>query len=163
MGSMDVRLVGADAWQTWRDIRLRALQDAPSAFGSTYESEAGFTEQHFRERLSGGGPAVLALADGEPVGMGGGFSDLEGWLKVVAMWVEPTWRGRQVGARVLDLLVGWAREHDLRVHLDVATDNPLARRFYQRFGFAGTGQTQPLRPGSAYLKERMVLPGRWPG
>src|SRR5680860_232452 len=92
MSRVDIRLVDAEAWAAWRQIRLTALADTPTAFGSTYESEIGFVESDWRSRLGQGGPAVLALGAGEPVGMGAGYQDLEGWLHLVAMWVDPRWR-----------------------------------------------------------------------
>lgn len=155
--SVGVGLVGEEEWESWRDIRVRALQDAPNAFGSTYERELDFTESDWRSRLDGDGPAVLAYVNGDPVGMGAGFQDAEGWLLVVAMWVDPAWRGHQVGQQVLDATLGWAREHGLRTHLDVTLGNSTARRFYERHGFVGTGQTSPLRPGSPHTVERMTL------
>lgn len=157
-GAVEIRLVDADAWRTWRDIRLRALVDAPAAFGSTYEREAAFGEAEYRARLGPSGPAVLGWADGTAVGMGAGYQDVEGWLHVVAMWVDPCWRGRQVGRGILEQIVGWASEHGLRSHLDVTLGNDAARRLYEDFGFVGTGCTEPLRPGSSYTIERMVLP-----
>lgn len=153
------REVGEADVHVWRDLRLRALQDSPGAFGSTYEREAGFTDEDWRERtLIGDGVAVLGLLDGVPVGLGGGFRDLPGWLHVVAMWTVPEHRGKGVGSAVLAHLVDRARQERLRVHLDVAVANPSARRAYERSGFVATGETRPLRPGSADLTERMVLP-----
>ncbi|CAA9353176.1 MAG: hypothetical protein AVDCRST_MAG72-1570 [uncultured Nocardioidaceae bacterium] len=160
--SIQVRLVGEDAWMSWRDIRLRALQDSPNAFGSTYEREAVFTESDFRERLRRDEPAVLAFADDMPVGMGAGYSDLDGWLHLVAMWVHPGWRQRRIGRRVLEVLLGWAHERGLRVHLDVVVGNAEARQLYEGLGFQGTGQTEPLRPGSPHRLERLVLPAHPP-
>ena len=159
MGEVEVRHVGADDWRVWRGIRLRSLREAPEAFGSTYEHEVGFAEQDWRDRLGSGGPAVLAFAGTEPVGIGAGFQDRDGWLHVVAMWVDLAWRGRGVARRVLDALVGWAADRGLRTHLDVTVGNDRARGLYERAGFVGTGGTRPLREGSAYLVERMVLPG----
>jgi len=159
----DIRFITGDAWETWRDIRLRALQDAPNAFGSTHERELAFTESDFRKRLDGPDPSVIAFVAGEPVGMGAGFQDAEGWLHVVAMWVDPRSRGHGVGGLVLNELVNWAGEHGLRAHLDVASDNSAARRFYERHGFVATGETSPLRPGSNHTIERMDLPGRRDG
>ncbi|HZJ06618.1 MAG TPA: GNAT family N-acetyltransferase [Nocardioidaceae bacterium] len=158
MSRVDIRLVDAEAWAAWRQIRLTALADTPTAFGSTYESEIGFVESDWRSRLGQGGPAVLALGAGEPVGMGAGYQDLEGWLHLVAMWVDPRWRGHRVGSQILEELVGWAGQRGLRSHLDVTIGNPAAQRFYERFGFVGTGEARPLRPGSTRVVERMVLP-----
>ena len=154
---VEVVLVGPDRWREWRQARLASLQDSPDAFGSTYAREAAFTEADFRQRLSPEGPSVLAFADGEPVATGAGFVDLPGWCHVVAMWVDPRWRGRGIGRRVLDQVAGWADARGLRVHLDVAVDNAAARRLYARYGFEPTGETRPLREGSALRVERMVL------
>lgn len=156
--SVEIRPITGDDWQLWRTIRLEALQDAPTAFGSTYERERGYAEADYRSRLVEDAPAVLAMAGDLPVGMGAGYQDIEGWLHVVAMWVSPQWRGQRIGVRVLDHLVGWAREHGLRVHLDVTVGNEGARQFYQRYGFVETGEIEPLRPGSTYRIERMILP-----
>jgi GNAT superfamily N-acetyltransferase len=100
----------------------------------------------------------VAFADGEPVGLGGGYRDLPGWLHVVAMWTEPAWRGHGAGRLVIEVLRGWAAEHGLRLHLDVTVGNDAARRVYEAIGFVATGETRPLRPGSPYDVERMVLP-----
>jgi len=153
-----VREVGGDDWRTWREIRLRALRDSPSAFGSTYAREEALTERHWRDRVGDpDGVCVLVEDDGTQVGMGGGFQDLPGFLHVVAMWVAPAHRGRGVGQAVLHGIDAWARERGLRLHLDVNTANAGARRSYELFGFAATGETRPLREGSEELVERMVL------
>jgi GNAT superfamily N-acetyltransferase len=153
-----VRGAGPDDWRAWRDLRLRALQDSPSAFGSTYEREVGLDEASWRNRLADDDHvAVLAWADDVAVGMGGGFQDLPGFLHVVAMWTDPAHRGRGIGAAVLAALETWAGARALRLHLDVNTANPGARTLYERCGYVATGETRPLREGSDELVERMVL------
>jgi ribosomal protein S18 acetylase RimI-like enzyme len=92
--------------------------------------------------------------------MGAGFSDLPGLLHVVAMWVDPAYRGRHVAPAVLETIEDWARSRGLRLHLDVNTTNLAARRAFEAYGFVGTGETGPLRDGSAELMERMVLDRR---
>ena len=152
-----VRFAGADDWETWRDLRLRALQDTPGAFGSTYEREVGFDRSRWVERLAEpDGVSVLAWVDDTPAGMGAGFQDLPGFLHVVAMWTDPAYRGRGVGSAVLTAIEGWAGERGLRLHLDVHVANPGARALYERAGYVPTGELRPLREGSDELIERMV-------
>jgi GNAT superfamily N-acetyltransferase len=157
-----VRLAGPEDWATWRDLRLRGLQDSPSAFGSTYAREAAWDEASWRERLTPTEPtdvAVIAYRDGVPVGTGGGFGDLPGFVHVVAMWTDPAHRGHGVGAAVLDALAAWADERGFRLHLDVNTANDGARALYERSGYVATGETRPLREDSDERVERMVLAG----
>jgi GNAT superfamily N-acetyltransferase len=155
---IEVVPVSEEDWEVWRDIRLRSLRDSPDAFGSTLERELAFTEQDWRRRLDGSGPAVLARSGGAAVGMGAGFIHAPGKLMIVAMWTDPGHRGRGVGSRILDALVAWAERNDVRPDLWVADTNPAARALYERHGFVATGETAPLRDGSPISMSRLALP-----
>ncbi|GAA3736464.1 GNAT family N-acetyltransferase [Plantactinospora mayteni] len=158
MGDVRTVTVGSDDWVSWREIRLRSLRQDPAAFGSTHEREAAFTEQTWRSRLDGtSGPSVLAYAGDEVVGIGAGWLHGPGRLMVVAMWTEPDRRGQGVGRQVLDHLIGWARERDLRVDLWVADANPDARRLYERYGFHADGRNEPIREGAEATMSHLVL------
>lgn len=157
MTAVVVRHVDASDWQAWRDIRLRSLQDAPDAFGSTLERELAFTREDWTGRLDGAGAAVLGCAGEEAVAMGAAWPYEDGKAMVVAMWTDPAWRGRGLASRVLDVLVRWARDHDRRPDLWVTDGNPAARRVYERYGFVATGEQAPLREGSPLTMSRLVL------
>ena len=155
--AVHVRVAGPEDWSTWRDLRLRALRDAPSAFGSTHERESGFDDSRWVDRLRDPtGVSVLAWVGGAPAGLGGGYQDLPGFLHLVAMWTDPAHRGLGVGSAVLGALHDWAGARGLRVHLDVNTTNAGARGLYERCGYVATGEVRPLRDGSSELVERMV-------
>jgi len=145
-----------DDWDEWRPIRLASLLDTPNAYGSTYEREVAFTEQDWRDRLRS--PTVMVREDGVPVAIGGGFHPEPGVLHIIAMYVVPSHRGRGLSTRVLDALVGHAREHGLRAQLSVNTDNEVARLGYLRYGFVPTGETRPLRDGVPDVCLELVLP-----
>lgn len=151
-----VRRAEPDDAAAWRELRLRALADAPTAFGSTLEREQGWDPEVYAERLAAGS-SVLALVDDRPVGIGAGFEHPPGWFHVVSIWVDPDFRGRGVNGQILRELVSRAQELGLDVHLNVARGNDAARRAYERFGFVPTGESEPLREGSPYVTERMVL------
>ena len=42
---LSVRPIAANDWRAYRAIRLRALQDAPSAFGSSWSQEATWGDE----------------------------------------------------------------------------------------------------------------------
>jgi GNAT superfamily N-acetyltransferase len=107
---VEVREIGAGGWRAMRDVRLEALRDAPYAFASTYEREAGFGETDWQRRIAGGGN-FLAHApelDVAPVGIAGGFEAEPGTVELVALWVRPHARGHGVGAALVEAVVGWA-------------------------------------------------------
>lgn len=153
----DVRRVLGDDWAAWRALRLRALQDSPEAFCSTYTGEAAFTEQDWRDRLDRSRCAVLVHAAGEAIGMGAAWSPAPDTVQVVSMWVDPAYRGCGVGRAVLHTLLAWAG--DRVVTLEVATSNSGARRLYESLGFTRTGAARPMREGSTTVVEEMVLGG----
>jgi ribosomal protein S18 acetylase RimI-like enzyme len=65
------------------------------------------------------------------------------------MWVEPAWRTRGVGARLVGEVLAWAASQGARsVVLGVTETNEGAAAFYERLGFADTGLRHPLREGS---------------
>jgi ribosomal protein S18 acetylase RimI-like enzyme len=145
----EVRRLGPDDWELFREIRLRSLADSPDAFGSTLEREQPFTEDDWRRRLTG---PVYVVTDPGPVAVGGLF-DNDGVLTVWGMWTDPAHRGRGHARRILDALIA----PDVEAELHVNTANAAARTSYERYGFVGTGELEPLRPGSEQQMERMVL------
>jgi predicted GNAT family acetyltransferase len=145
----EARRLGTDDWETFRDVRLRSLADSPDAFGSTLEREQGFTEADWRQRVSG---PVYVVEDPAPVAVGGIF-DREGTGQIWGMWTDPAHRGRGHAHRILDALTDLLPEVQLHVNIT----NGGARVVYERYGFVGTGELEPLRPGSDQQMERMVL------
>jgi GNAT superfamily N-acetyltransferase len=146
--------VGPDDWAAWRDVRLEALRDAPTAFGSTYESHVGRTEQQWRDRLHpANGLTCLSMLDGRVVGIAAGHSEGNGVVELISMWVSPDARGRGVGGALVDEVVRWAREQRAEaVELWVTRGNEPAERLYARHGFVRTGAAKPL-PSNPALDE----------
>ena len=95
---MELRRLTPDDWRLWRELRMEALREAPSAFGSTLADwqGAGDREERWRERLMTVSFNVAALKDGRPVGM---VSGVQGELDVelISLWVAPYARGRGWG------------------------------------------------------------------
>ena len=128
-----------------RTIRLRALQDAPYAFASTYEREAAFDDADWVERLTSGSSTFLARVGGTTVGICSGLPPRDDVIELVAMWVDPAARGSGVAAELVRAVSAWAADQRAdRVHLSVAGTNERAKRFYEKLGFVLTGEQQPL-------------------
>lgn len=143
-GMIDVRVLTADDWRQWRSLRLAALEEAPSAFGSRLADWQGDgdVEARWRDRLGvPGSHNLVALLDGEPAGMGSGVPAQDGQVELISLWVAPHARGRGVGDAILAEVERWARDAGATaVRLDVAEDNKAAARLYLRHGFDWTGE-----------------------
>jgi GNAT superfamily N-acetyltransferase len=74
-----------------------------------------------------------------------------GIAQLWGMWIEPPARGRGLGRRLVDEVAGWATDRGARrLRLGVVGAAPEVVAFYERLGFAPTGETRALPPaGSA--------------
>ena len=144
--SIEIRRATEDDWQIVRDIRLSALQQAPFAFGSTYERERNFDEQTWRARLSNpDGPTFLAFEGDAVVGIDGMYTEEDKRI-LVAMWVAPGARRGGVGKALTRAVIDWvAARGEERLLLGVAEENEPASRLYESLGFRFTGNAEPLR------------------
>jgi ribosomal protein S18 acetylase RimI-like enzyme len=161
-----IRRVRLEDVEAWRDVRLRALEDAPEAFGSTYEETVQRPPKHWDERASAaaaGDDAAMFLADdgtGHLVGLAGGLNapEMPDARCLIGMWVDPAFRGTRLATRLVDRVLDWSTGAGVRsVYLDVTATNEPAIRFYRRLGFVPTGREQP-HPSNAALSEfEMVI------
>lgn len=141
----EVRQLQPDEWRLLRDLRLRALTDAPDAFEAKVETARAFPDEEWRRRAEGWRTVddVVFVCDGD--GMVVGVRDGEEAL-LGAMWVDPKQRGAGVGLALADAVINWARSWGAnRVRLGVADGNRPATRLYERLGFVETGRRELLR------------------
>jgi ribosomal protein S18 acetylase RimI-like enzyme len=160
-----IRTFAAHEWQSYKNLRLRALADSPDAFGRTLAEAQERPDDYWSGRLSSGANSgrdlpLVAEWDGEPIGLAWGR--IEATRPEVAnlyqVWVDPNYRQRGVGQMLLTRVIAWARARNAR-YLDLGVtfaDSP-ALRLYQRNGFEPTAGPEPLRPGSALLGLPMRL------
>jgi ribosomal protein S18 acetylase RimI-like enzyme len=121
------------------------------AFGSTFERELGFTEDQWKERATRGSGApnnsqwVAEDPGGRLIGSAV-VAELDGGVHIFAMWVDPQWRGRGLGTRLLDAALAWAdRTFPGRpIILEVNPSQTAAIRLYEARGFRPTGITRPI-------------------
>jgi GNAT superfamily N-acetyltransferase len=144
---VDIRYITEDDWQALKQVRLAALLDAPTAFGVTHAAAAAYTDQAWRDRAAGRGPAryLLAFEDAIAVGIVAHLPGANNELELIAMWVAPAQRGTDVGVQLVGAVKAWAITNDCRrVLLDVSPDNARASAFYQKLGFVFLPEWAPL-------------------
>ncbi|MBB6429595.1 GNAT family N-acetyltransferase [Algisphaera agarilytica] len=145
-----VQLTAQDA-EELRDVRLRALRESPTAFGSSYEVESALDESAWREKAQAWTypqrcATWVVRRGGSTCGLTACVIDDQqadrGWL--VSVWVDPETRRVGIAGRLLDHAVAWAQRMNLtELRLHVTSNNPPAQRLYEKHGFVATGDSMP--------------------
>jgi len=129
-----------------RRLRLSALTDAPSAFGTTHEEAAAHPARRWRDVLhADANPTFVWEDERGAVGMVVAARDRSGadvlWL--VAMWVDPSARGEGIGDALVERVLAWGRaQRSPVVRLSVTEGNTRAERLYARHGFVRNGRSE---------------------
>jgi GNAT superfamily N-acetyltransferase len=160
-----VRRIKPDEVEVFKQTRLAALLDTPSAFGSTYEREVAFLDAEWVSRAamsaSGRERAMFFASDaGEAIGLVGGYRspDPMQLAELISMWTAPSARRRGVGRALVAALIEWATATGAEtVALWVTIGNEPAESFYASLGFEPTGEEQPIGPGRSEDEARMAL------
>ncbi|PRZ12629.1 ribosomal protein S18 acetylase RimI-like enzyme [Laceyella sediminis] len=113
---MVIRLLRETDAEAYRDVRLRALQESPEAFGSSYEEETQWTVAQFAEKLAVTPERwMLGAFDGK-----GKLVGVIGWYRgarlkirhkshIVAVYVEPEHRGKGIAKQLLSQAIDRVR------------------------------------------------------
>jgi ribosomal protein S18 acetylase RimI-like enzyme len=162
-----VRRVRADEGPVLKAVRLAALVESPSAFGSSHAAEVDQPGEHWASRASLGasgelGVTYFAIVEESVIGIVSGYrpDPVGSSVELVSMWVSPAHRRAGIAADLVQAVVGWARETGATtVDLWVTRGNDAAVRLYEAAGFRLTGEHQPLPsdPCKDELRMRCVL------
>jgi len=110
-----LEVVTSENAMVFKGVRLRALQDTPSAFSSTYADESQLTDTEWLNRVAQWSGkrsrTYLAMDTAGPCGIASGFFDQDDLARahLVSMWVAPTYRRLGIGAQLVNAIVDWVR------------------------------------------------------
>jgi len=161
-----IRRIRADEWLAMRSLRLHALADAPTAYGSTLAQEQSYSEEVWRERSLGTSSGCeratfVAERDGIWIGMVTGLANQQGETRestlLVAMFVATSARREGIGVALVDALTSWARDCGAnQIALWVTSDNDPAVSLYRRCGFRFTGVSKSHAHAPGLTEREMV-------
>jgi RimJ/RimL family protein N-acetyltransferase len=144
-GPIALRPVAAADAESFRQLRLEALQAHPEVYGSDYETQVQEPAEYWQQRVertlgSGEEAMFVAEAAGQLIGMTGIFRDrglkVRHSATIVSVYVRAEWRGNRITDGLIGLCLGWAGEHGvLRARIAVIASNASAIRCYVRCGF----------------------------
>jgi len=143
-----IRRIRIGEFDLFKQIRLRALKEAPYAFSSTYESALQRSEESWREQADNSAQGsdratFITFSDDAPVGIAALYR-VENQTSVGAMlqvWVAPEHRGTGVARDLIDAIFEWAGENNFRMILSRIRDgNIRAQKFYTKYGFSNSDE-----------------------
>ncbi|HEV8651509.1 MAG TPA: GNAT family N-acetyltransferase [Actinomycetes bacterium] len=145
---MEIRPVRRGEAAGLRELRLRALGDAPYAYFASLENEESLPLSYWEDWATSEDKVVLvAVEDGDWLGMAGAFvhPDKSDTVSLWWLWVAPNARGRGLARRLVVARADWARERGaVRLELAVAENNRAAKALYRSLGFVPTGERRSM-------------------
>lgn len=164
--SVNIRRITPDEWPLLRELRLASLQDAPDAFGQTYENALREPDVEWQNaaRASAAGDRRTWLIASDEAGSDVGLVQARRRpphdCMVFSMWVAPAARRTGTGRALLDAVEAWARAWGAqRIVLWVFGANESAQRFYERIGFVVLSDGPDVESGRSYgalAMERLI-------
>lgn len=146
---ISIRRIQIGESELFRQMRLNALRESPSAFTSTYESALNRSSESWNEQADntaeGSDRATfIAFSGDSPIGIAALYRDKEriDTGEILQVWVSPEHRGKGVALHLLHSVFQWARNNGFRTVLATITQgNARALRFYQKCGFKHMRET----------------------
>lgn len=131
----------------FRDLRLYALQDSPTAFSADYQRNLSHPAQYWEDLLTvhpDESTMFLACQESQLIaktGIGrGGSPKTRHSAMIWGVYVRPEWRGLHIAEELINACFTWARARKIvAAKLGVTTTNVSAIRCYERCGFKITG------------------------
>jgi ribosomal protein S18 acetylase RimI-like enzyme len=145
---ISIRVLNAADAAVFKAIRLHALQESSSAFGSSYEEEKDRTEEQWVQFVSPGANRNIIGAFENNLLIGIVGVGRESGLKcthagfIRTMFVDPAYRDRGVGKALVSNAIEKARAMPGLDHLTLAVNatNEAAIRLYRAMGFVEYGR-----------------------
>ncbi|MEK5057087.1 GNAT family N-acetyltransferase [Paenibacillus shunpengii] len=164
---MIIRILEENDAKAYQELRLKALQTNPEAFGSTYEQELNYSAEQVAQRISSTNTKFTlgAFIEDKLIAIVTFIRD--GNLKtahkgnIYGMYVSSEHRGMGVGKRLLKELIVFAGKLEglEQMNLTVVSDNIAAKKLYEELGFTifGTEKRALKYSGVYYDEDLMVL------
>jgi ribosomal protein S18 acetylase RimI-like enzyme len=158
---MNVRKLVHDDFQAWKILRLEALQDAPEAFGSSFEEEKAWSDAQFMGIMKDN-VIFGAFVENKLIGMAAFYCGCTNKTRhksnLWGMYVQSAYRKQGCAGKLLDAVISHAKNHAEQLLLTVVTTNESGVHLYRKFGFEIYG-TEPhaLKIADQYYDEHLMI------
>lgn len=159
--AISIERISAAQGEALRDVRLRALREAPYAFGTRYEDALneppGDWTAVARASARGNSRAYFLALERDPDGQVTTVGMVQARRRpptdclLFSMWVAPEVRRLGVGRALVQAVADWGAAWGARrVVLWVTSVNDGAQRFYERIGFSLLERGPEAESGRSY-------------
>ena len=150
----------------YREVRLACLKTVPEFFGSTYEEEILNPKLFFEAYIENESPDHVMFGVFDAARLIGitGFNRMARKRashrgELVQVYVEPTYRGQNIGEKMLRHVLDYAFHLDgiEQVQLSVIASNMAAIKLYEKLGFKAFGiQPRYFKVEDGYLDQQFM-------
>jgi ribosomal protein S18 acetylase RimI-like enzyme len=139
---IEIKKLTSDRWNDLKKLRLEALKNEPTAFGSSFEEEVDAPKEEWQRKI---GNTIFALHNGQPVGMMVYvFSNrlkMKHIADIHAVYVNPDFRNRGIGNMMFSKTLSLIKENAQirKIKLTVNPEQNQAVSLYKKHGFEMTG------------------------
>lgn len=148
-----IERIKAEDWQKYRELKLKALLEEPTAFSTIFEEERNLEDDDWIDKvskfaLSERQRVVVAKRDENIIGMMGVIFDSSVKRKhiarIVSVFVPRAFRGKGLSRKLMEALLANIQEVDYirKVKLTVNANQEPAINLYKSFGFREVGKME---------------------
>ena len=140
---LTIRRIKHGESQCYRELRLKSLQESPSAFGSTYADALTRSPESWVEQADGSVSShdratFIAFWSEAPIGLAALYR-MEAYPDIgelIQVWIDPEFRKKGVASALMDAVFVWAGANGFKqISAGIMAGNAGAMKFYQRYGF----------------------------
>lgn len=158
LNDLVVRLTVEEDWEILKTVRLESLLDRPDVFLATYDTAEKYSQSQWRDRASHKTQYqyILAIQATRAIGIIGGTQNPALEFNVVAMWVNPEFRGKGIADLLISAIKNLAisKGHS-RIVLSVSQNNLRAVSLYSRHGFVFIPEWESVALSSGEKNKKM--------
>lgn len=160
-----IKKIDKSDWKKYKEIRLEALKNDPSAFGSSYELESKRSDEDWQKRFEDSDLQeskklfYAAQSNEQFVAIGGAFRDENNEWNIIAIYTKPEKRGMGVGSKLLSSILDDLKGRNIpKIFLRVNVNQAAAVLLYKKLGFTvfSTHKNQLLGDGNYHDEYEMV-------
>lgn len=150
MDNVKIIKLPPERWEEYKNLRLEALKNEPTAFAASYEEKASKEDEYWQNQLKKFQDADedsmwFAEVSDKLVGLTGWYRSntekLRHSASVYAVYVNPKYRGKGIAKELIKKVLEEveSKPEIVKIDLNVNTKNEAATNLYKKLGFEIVG------------------------